>query len=303
MSVLRVKKTENFVILHKGALENPNLSFKAKGLWAYCMSRPDNWEFHVSHLATVSLDGEDAVYSAIKELIENGYCERIQENNGRFGKMDYYIHETPIGIKEILPQPGFPRAESTIAGNPALLSIDPIPSIEEENKEEGAKPPPPAPPPPFKPNPRTKIKEPYEEVCPKVFLTKTQVEGLEHFCSKERFTPEDMCRKLSTWKISKQVEGGTSDYGALMGWVKDALQKEIPVFGKGKRFEDGNLEILAKIEKAYPFHQHIRYGRDYIEFIKGQGSPREDVRRYICRDSGIILKKNEPRPPTRETIT
>ena len=132
MSVLRVKKTENFVVLHKGALENPNLSFKTKGLWAYCMSRPDNWEFHVSHLATVSKDGEDAVYSAIKELIENGYCERIQENNGKFGKMDYYIHETPINIKEILPQPDFPRAGSPIAGNPALLSIDPILSIEEK---------------------------------------------------------------------------------------------------------------------------------------------------------------------------
>lgn len=133
MTVLRVRKTENFVILHKGALEDPNLSFKAKGLWAYCLSRPDDWVFHVKHLSTVSQDGEDAVYSAIKELQEAGYIRKIQtQANGRFQKVDYEIYEIPIEIQKILPLRDFPDAVFPDAENPALLSIDPIPSIEEE---------------------------------------------------------------------------------------------------------------------------------------------------------------------------
>ena len=75
MSIIRVKHDKNYVCIHKGALEDPNLSFKAKGLWAYCMSRPDDWEFHVSHLASVSKEKECAIYSALKELKREGYVE------------------------------------------------------------------------------------------------------------------------------------------------------------------------------------------------------------------------------------
>lgn len=126
MTVLRVRKTENFVIIHKGALEDPKLSFKAKGLWTYCLSRPDDWVFHVKHLATVSQDGEDAVYSAIKELEEAGYVKKIQHHiNGRFQKVDYEIFEIPQ-IQIILPQPEKQEAVFQEPVNPALLSIEPI---------------------------------------------------------------------------------------------------------------------------------------------------------------------------------
>ena len=134
MSVIRIKKTENFVVLHKRALEDPRLSFKAKGLWAYCLSRPNDWTFHVTHLATVSKEGTDAIYSAIKELIECGYARKIQEvKGGKFQKVDYEIFET-CQIQEILPLRDFPYTEDPQTENPPLLSIDPIPSIEEENK-------------------------------------------------------------------------------------------------------------------------------------------------------------------------
>lgn len=132
MCVVRTKKTQNFVIIHKGVLEDPRLSFKAKGLWTYCMSRPDDWTFMVSHLSTVSKDGEDAVYSALDELIECGYVKRVQPVvAGRFQKMDYEIYETPQ-IQKILPQPDFPEAVPSRAKNPALLSIEEELSNEEE---------------------------------------------------------------------------------------------------------------------------------------------------------------------------
>lgn len=121
MAVIRINHQKNYVVINKEALEDPNLSFKAKGLWAYCMSRPNDWEFHVSHLAQVSKDGEDAIYSAIKELVKEGYCDRVQgKENGRYTSVDYLIRE----IKIILPHRDFPLPEKQRTENPALLSID-----------------------------------------------------------------------------------------------------------------------------------------------------------------------------------
>lgn len=129
MSVIRISHQKNYVVISKIVLEDQDLSFKAKGLWAYCMSRPDNWEFHVSHLATVSKDKEDSVYSAIKELEKAGYVRKIQKNEkGKFGPVDYEISE----IKIILPLRDFPDAGFPDAGNPALLNTD---TKESNNKD------------------------------------------------------------------------------------------------------------------------------------------------------------------------
>jgi len=121
MSVIRVKHQDNYVIIQKSVLEDPNLSFKAKGLWAYCMSRPNHWEFHVSHLAKVSKEGRDAIYSAINELEEQGYVKKVQRrSNGRFVGFDYEVSE----IKIILPLTGFPLTANPLTANPQLVSID-----------------------------------------------------------------------------------------------------------------------------------------------------------------------------------
>lgn len=124
MTVIRVKHARDYVVINKGALENPRLSFKAKGLWAYCMSRPDDWTFNISHLQTVSKDKESAIYSAIKELVKEGYCEKSQSRKqGRFDSFDYVVSEQPI--KKMFTLREKPDAENPDVENQALLSIDP----------------------------------------------------------------------------------------------------------------------------------------------------------------------------------
>lgn len=133
MTVVRIKKENNFVTLYKACLQDVSISLKAKGLWAFCMGQPDDWTFHVSQLSTVLKEGEDAIYSALKELIEHGYCKRIQNNiNGKFQTVDYEINEFPEEFKKRLPHRDFPDAGVPDAVNPGLLSNDPIPSIEEK---------------------------------------------------------------------------------------------------------------------------------------------------------------------------
>jgi hypothetical protein len=132
MAVKRIPHSRNYVVLQKEVLEDSNLSLKAKGLWAYCMAKPDDWSFHLIQLATVLKEGITAIRSTIKELIENGYCKRIQSktSNGRFDSYDYEILE----IKEILPQSGFPNAAKASVVNPTLLSKDSN-QVKKDNKQ------------------------------------------------------------------------------------------------------------------------------------------------------------------------
>ena len=68
MSIIKIRKHENnFVILQKTVLEMPKLSWKAKGLWAYLLSRIDNWEVNVKHLKSHFPGGKDLVLGMLKE--------------------------------------------------------------------------------------------------------------------------------------------------------------------------------------------------------------------------------------------
>jgi len=100
MSVIRIEhnKQNPYVILNKRALEDKELSWAAKGLWAYLMSRPDDWKVKVSHLATI-FEGrggsEKSIYLLIQELIEQGYCLKSQDRSegGLFAPVEYIILE------------------------------------------------------------------------------------------------------------------------------------------------------------------------------------------------------------------
>lgn len=132
MAVIKCIVQQDFTVLHNSVLENPNLSFKAKGLWAYCMSRPQNWQFHVSHLAKVSKEKEDAIYSALKELEKEGIVQKTQSNDkGKFGPVDYIIYPYPPEIQKILPLRDFPRPGNPRPGNPALSNKD----LQKESKK------------------------------------------------------------------------------------------------------------------------------------------------------------------------
>lgn len=125
MTVCRISKRDSWFSISRHPLEDPKLSLKSKGLWAYCMSKPNGWTFHINQLSTVSqADGKHSVYSAIKELIKNGYVKKIQTNEkGKFGKVDYIIFEecqiNNTEIKEILPLRDLPHAV-----NPPLVNND-----------------------------------------------------------------------------------------------------------------------------------------------------------------------------------
>ena len=98
MPIVRVKKDPgNFFLMAKEPIEDPNLSWKAKGLLAYLMSKPTDWQIWTKDLVKRSTDGRDAVLSGLQELKANHYASRTQprRKNGTLGPVEYTVYESP----------------------------------------------------------------------------------------------------------------------------------------------------------------------------------------------------------------
>lgn len=100
--IIRVKKRpSNFVMMDKTFLEDNRLSFKAKGILAYLLSKPDNWKVITKNLVNASSDGEYSVYSGLKELKKYGYFEKIpirNEQGTRIVRWESVIYEVPKSL-------------------------------------------------------------------------------------------------------------------------------------------------------------------------------------------------------------
>ena len=83
------------------------MSLKAKGLLSLMLSLPDDWDYSVSGLATLSKDGKDSVMSALAELEKFGYLTRtrIINDKGQFSGIQYDIFEEPQTEKPITVKP------------------------------------------------------------------------------------------------------------------------------------------------------------------------------------------------------
>jgi len=96
MIIRVVKRTNPYVMIDKTSLEDARLSFRAKGILAYLLSRPDNWSPNRDQLAAISKEGRDAVAAALRELTKFGYFERRRERceDGTFAYIGV-IYEVP----------------------------------------------------------------------------------------------------------------------------------------------------------------------------------------------------------------
>ena len=74
--ILRTRKNKNYTTLCNVALNDPALSLKAKGLFAFLMSKPDDWRISYRGLTTQLKEGKDAILGALKELEDAGYLQR-----------------------------------------------------------------------------------------------------------------------------------------------------------------------------------------------------------------------------------
>ncbi|MEM7478560.1 MAG: hypothetical protein AAF483_26555 [Planctomycetota bacterium] len=89
---------DNFSIIDNRAVNDKRLSWEARGMLLYLMSKPDDWTVSFKNLQNQSRAGRDKVYGIMRELINCGYAKRVRRrsSDGTYGRCDYEISDIPL---------------------------------------------------------------------------------------------------------------------------------------------------------------------------------------------------------------
>lgn len=119
MIVRTSKKQQRYSVIDNTGFEDPRLSYKAKGLLGYFLTKPDNWQVRMEDLAKHGTDGIDSIKSGMRELRKIGYAtlETTRDNAGHLTGKEWVIHETPI-VGKSTDRRSTDRGISRRSGNP-----------------------------------------------------------------------------------------------------------------------------------------------------------------------------------------
>lgn len=116
-TIFRVLKNPDnpYVMVDRRPIDNPKLSYRAKGVLTYLLSRPDGWEVNIGDLQNHGIEGRDALRNTLTELREAGHLEYQQERQaGKFSTGKILVYEVPLAE----PQTDFQEAEEPYPVNP-----------------------------------------------------------------------------------------------------------------------------------------------------------------------------------------
>jgi len=79
-----------------------SLSWKAKGIHTYFISRPPNWKIWYNDLLNKSTEGQAALDSGLAELLEKKYLYRFRrrDKEGRFTNIIWMVFSQPTDLSE-----------------------------------------------------------------------------------------------------------------------------------------------------------------------------------------------------------
>ena len=144
MAIIRKKQKERFSIVDNKVIEDERLSFKARGLLIYMLSKPDDWKFYTEELAKRSnKDGISAIKTALNEIEDAGYLTRKQghKKNGQFTSQDWILTDTSTNSPQVeKPLADKPLAGKALADNQPLPNTDFKPNTDHTNKDDDDQP-------------------------------------------------------------------------------------------------------------------------------------------------------------------
>lgn len=83
------KQVIPFTQVPNNLLYDPDISFKAKGLWAYMNAKPDGWNFSADRISMETKEERKAILAGLKELSGAGYITAKKLKDGR---IEYTLH-------------------------------------------------------------------------------------------------------------------------------------------------------------------------------------------------------------------
>lgn len=143
MTTIRTHKETNYSVIDNAPINDKSLSWGAKGILVYLLSKPDDWQIYAIDLVKHSTDGKSAVYARLKELENKGYLHREKQRDSK-GHLYWvsHIYESPAKNPHIkqdqpntdFPEPVYPNSENPDTDNRTLLNTD-SPNTDSPNTE------------------------------------------------------------------------------------------------------------------------------------------------------------------------
>ena len=100
MNKLNNKIKDNFTIIPNDIIRNKDLSDRARFIFCYMASMPDDWKFYQGVMAKELGYTKDTLRKYIEELLETGYLDREQRREvGKFDSYDYTLNFSPCTKK------------------------------------------------------------------------------------------------------------------------------------------------------------------------------------------------------------
>ena len=132
MPVIRVHSTKSYTVMSNFHLRDKNLSYRAKGMLSFMLSLPEDWDYSVNGLVSVSKENENAIKGILQELKDNGYLviNKIKDDKGKF-VYEYNIYEFPkeenpeVEKPEVdIPQVDTPQVENQPQINTNIINTN-----------------------------------------------------------------------------------------------------------------------------------------------------------------------------------
>ena len=122
-TIIRAPRRHRFVVMDQRAVEDDRLSWAARGLLCYLLSRPDDWKVLVNDLRKRGNLGRDGIYRLLRELRTLGYArfQRVRDKHGRIRGGIYFIREIADSPYPDLPDTVLPDTALPGPANPGAL--------------------------------------------------------------------------------------------------------------------------------------------------------------------------------------
>ena len=98
MNKVKNKVRKDFTVIPNALINDNTLTDRARFLFCYMASKPDNWDFYQVPLAKQLGYSIDTLRKYLKELMESGWVSREERREeGKFDSFDYTLHPSPCG--------------------------------------------------------------------------------------------------------------------------------------------------------------------------------------------------------------
>jgi hypothetical protein len=97
-TIVRTPKVERYVVVDNAVFNDERLSWEARGLMGYLLTKPDHWQVRLHDLLTHGPAGEHKLRRILEELRKARYVRRhrIRRADGTFEWITM-IYESPDG--------------------------------------------------------------------------------------------------------------------------------------------------------------------------------------------------------------